>query len=115
MKTKCITFDKQAQDALPEEIKAKMKADREKARRDMQLKEMEAISIIKINSTIETNIGETITTVSMDKSKLRHKAVKDTDLRYACDYCSLRNLDCSLLLCSRDERSDAQDIHYELI
>lgn len=29
---KCITFDKEAQDALPEHIKAKMKADREKAR-----------------------------------------------------------------------------------
>jgi hypothetical protein len=31
-KMKCITFDKAAQDALPEEIKAKMKADRERAR-----------------------------------------------------------------------------------
>ena len=29
---KCITFDKAAQDALPKHIKAKMKADREKAR-----------------------------------------------------------------------------------
>ncbi|MDR1504456.1 MAG: hypothetical protein LBT43_18570 [Prevotella sp.] len=29
---KCITFEKEAQDALPEHIKAKMKADREKAR-----------------------------------------------------------------------------------
>ena len=56
-----------------------------------RMETMEAISIIKINSTIETNIGETITTVSMDKSKLRHIAVKDTDLRYACDYCSLRD------------------------
>ena len=28
---KCITFDKKAQDSLPEHIKAKMKADREKA------------------------------------------------------------------------------------
>lgn len=27
-KTKCITFDKAAQDALPEHIKDKMKADR---------------------------------------------------------------------------------------
>lgn len=33
-KIKCITFDKIAQDALPEHIKAKMKADREKARLD---------------------------------------------------------------------------------
>lgn len=31
-KIKCITFDKAAQDALPEHLKAKMKADREKAR-----------------------------------------------------------------------------------
>lgn len=31
-KPKCITFDKAAQDALPEHIKAKMKADRDKAR-----------------------------------------------------------------------------------
>ena len=30
-KIKCITFDKKAQDNLPEHIKAKMKADREKA------------------------------------------------------------------------------------
>lgn len=29
---KCITFDKKAQDNLPLEIKAKMKADRDKAR-----------------------------------------------------------------------------------
>ena len=28
---KCITFDKKAQDSLPEHVKAKMKADREKA------------------------------------------------------------------------------------
>jgi len=31
-KIKCITFDKEAQDALPEHIKAKMKADRIAAR-----------------------------------------------------------------------------------
>lgn len=31
-KIKCITFDKVAQDALPEHIKVKMKADRDKAR-----------------------------------------------------------------------------------
>lgn len=41
MEIKCITFDKQAQDALPEDIKTKMKADREKAIMDRQLKEME--------------------------------------------------------------------------
>lgn len=33
-KIKCITFDKSAQDSLPEYIKAKMKADREKAKRE---------------------------------------------------------------------------------
>ena len=32
--TKCITFDKATQDALAEHIKAKMKADREKAKRE---------------------------------------------------------------------------------
>ena len=32
IRIKCITFDKAAQDALPKHIKAKMKADREKAR-----------------------------------------------------------------------------------
>lgn len=31
-KIKCITFDKDSQDALPEHIKAKMRADRDKAR-----------------------------------------------------------------------------------
>ena len=44
MDIKCITFDKQAQDALPEEIKAKMKADRKKAIMDRQLKEMDALN-----------------------------------------------------------------------
>lgn len=33
-KIKCITFDKAAQDALPDHIKAKMKADRLNARCD---------------------------------------------------------------------------------
>lgn len=32
MPMKCITFDKEAQDNLPEDIKAKMKADRDEAR-----------------------------------------------------------------------------------
>ncbi|GEM_PF-3131743 len=36
-KTKCITFDKAAQDALPEHIKDKMKADRAKAREERTL------------------------------------------------------------------------------
>lgn len=31
-KIKCITFDKEAQEALPQDIKNKMKADKEKAR-----------------------------------------------------------------------------------
>ena len=63
---------------------------------------------------IETTIGKTITTVNDNKSKQRHKAVKDTDLRYACDYCSLRDLECSIIKCGRDERTDSNDIHYEL-
>nr|DAW16397.1 MAG TPA: hypothetical protein [Bacteriophage sp.] len=33
-KIKCITFDKAAQDVLPEQIKAKMKANMSKARRE---------------------------------------------------------------------------------
>jgi hypothetical protein len=37
-KMKCITFDKAAQDALPEEIKAKMKADRERAQTEKKSK-----------------------------------------------------------------------------
>ena len=64
---------------------------------------------------IETGIGETITTVGEDKSRLRHIAVKDTNLRYACDYCSMRDLDCSVIMCGKDERSDNNNIHYELI
>ena len=39
-KTRCITFDKGAQDALPENIKAKMKADREKARNESRYEEI---------------------------------------------------------------------------
>lgn len=63
---------------------------------------------------IETGVGETITTVSEAKSKLRHIAVKDTNLRYACDFCSLRDLDCSIIMCGSDGRTDSNDIHYEL-
>lgn len=33
-KIKCITFDKDAQDALPQSIKDKMKADRDNARKN---------------------------------------------------------------------------------
>lgn len=40
-KTKCITFDKSAQDSLPEHIKAKMKADREKARANSIISDLE--------------------------------------------------------------------------
>ena len=50
---KVATFDKQAQDALPEEIKAKMKADREKAIMDRQLKETDALNKNKIEMTKE--------------------------------------------------------------
>lgn len=63
---------------------------------------------------IETSLGGSITTVNEDMSKLHHKAVKDTDLRYACDFCSLRDLDCSIIMCGSDERTDSNDIHYEL-
>lgn len=40
-KIKCITFDKSAQDSLPEHIKAKMKADREKARANSIISDLE--------------------------------------------------------------------------
>ncbi len=45
-KTKCITFDKEAQDALPDHIKAKMKADREKARNEQKTSEMTCIHCV---------------------------------------------------------------------
>jgi|LSPZ01.1.fsa_nt_gi hypothetical protein len=41
-KVKCITFDKAAQDALPEHIKIKMKQAREKARADGCLRKLKA-------------------------------------------------------------------------
>lgn len=37
-KIKCITFDKEAQNAIPNDIKAKMKADRKKARKGKEIK-----------------------------------------------------------------------------
>ena len=46
MKTNCITFDKQAQDSLPEDIKRQMKADRDKAQKGKS-------NDIKIMATIE--------------------------------------------------------------
>lgn len=63
---------------------------------------------------IETSLGGSITTVNEYKTKLHHIAVKDTNLRYACDFCSLRDLDCSIIMCGSDERTDSNDIHYEL-
>ena len=36
---RCIAFNKEAQDALPEHIKTKMKADRDKAREDDHIKQ----------------------------------------------------------------------------
>ncbi len=35
-KIKCITFDKEAQKNLPQDVKDKMKADREKARKSQK-------------------------------------------------------------------------------
>lgn len=40
-RVKCITFDKQAQDSLPEHIKAKMRADRDKARANSIISDLE--------------------------------------------------------------------------
>lgn len=36
MPMRCITFDKKAQDNLPDDIKAKMKADRDKAKEELK-------------------------------------------------------------------------------
>lgn len=63
-------------------------------------------------SGIEVAVGETLTLIHSNKSKLRHKAVKDTAHRYCCEYCSLKNLECSSIRCSKYERSDNQDIHF---
>lgn len=43
-KIKCITFDKEAQEALPEHIKAKMKADRDKSREEARIKNLHFMS-----------------------------------------------------------------------
>lgn len=55
-KTKCITFDKVAQDALPEHIKAKMKADRDNARTE-QLKQYAYCKKSYINDGIAFDEG----------------------------------------------------------
>lgn len=44
MPMRCITFDKKAQDNLPEDIKAKMKADRDKAREEARIKNLHFMS-----------------------------------------------------------------------
>lgn len=61
---------------------------------------------------IDIAIGEVILFTQKGKSKQSHKVVKDTEYRYACDYCSLRDLDCSIIKCGSDERSDGQNIHF---
>lgn len=43
-KTNCITFDKAAQDSLPEEIKLKMKQDRASAELERDKQEIDALS-----------------------------------------------------------------------
>lgn len=40
MPMRCITFDKKAQDNLPDDIKAKMKANQDKAREETRLKNL---------------------------------------------------------------------------
>lgn len=41
---RCITFDKKAQDNLPDDIKAKMKADRDRAREEARTKSLHFMS-----------------------------------------------------------------------
>mgnify|MGYP007093028396 CR=1 FL=1 len=47
-KTKCITFDPVAQEALPDHIKAKMKADRDKAKLEAYHKQCLARTVTTI-------------------------------------------------------------------
>lgn len=54
--TKCITFAKAEQDALPEHIKAKMKADRDKARAE-QLKQYAYCTKSYVNNGIAFDTG----------------------------------------------------------
>lgn len=58
-KIKCITFDKKAQDNLPEHIKAKMKADREKARQQFikEYKCTDCGTVNKKKDNGETTVG----------------------------------------------------------
>ena len=51
-KMKCITFDKSAQDSLPEHIKAKMKADRELARAKQDMHDMLAKDLERWNNSM---------------------------------------------------------------
>ncbi|GAB6121638.1 hypothetical protein [Dysgonomonas termitidis] len=66
---KCITFDREAQEALPEHIKAKMKADREKARAeaDQELREA-ALPLIKFLN--EKHHPHAIAIVSVDSVEI---------------------------------------------
>ena len=59
-KIKCITFDKEAQDNIPENIKSKMKADRENAIENHIFKKGARLSSDKIKETpeIEKRITE---------------------------------------------------------
>lgn len=41
---RCITFDKKAQDNLPDDIKAKMKADRDRIREEARIKDLHFMS-----------------------------------------------------------------------
>jgi hypothetical protein len=52
---KCITFDKAAQDALPEEIKRKMKKDKENARKEEMNAEQTAKAFERAGMLFGTN------------------------------------------------------------
>lgn len=81
-KIKCITFDKEAQDALPEDIKERMRADRERARQEQACKEWDKFLTVtfeilnnagvKVDSTQLIQIAKEIQTiVKNEKSSLR--------------------------------------------
>ena len=61
-KIKCITFDKAAQDAIPQHIKDKMKADRDKAEKELESKGLNIPCVV--NMALKTKLGEDRTTLN---------------------------------------------------
>lgn len=71
---KCITFDKKAQDNLPQHIKDKMKADRDKARKEMNSKGLNIPIVTHSCNICERDIVRTA--ITYDKVKICHSCLK---------------------------------------